>query len=156
MTTGIEISELRDMQEAGLAARWIFDAWARFESDETWQANRRDIELALNPTVQMPKFFAARVDGEVAGIASIVPHDLPIRPALGPWLANVLVQPQWRRRGIGGKLVQCMMDYARPIARPLYLYTFDRADLYQRLGWQVMEADRYLGRPITIMRFPAA
>lgn len=156
MTDSIEISELRDVQEADLVARWIFDEWARFESEQTWEENRSDIAHALDASVQVPKFFAARIAGEVAGIASIVPHDLPIRPTLGPWLANVLVQPQWRRRGIGGKLVQRVMDYAAPFAKPLYLYTFDQVDLYRHLGWQVVEEDHYLQRPITIMRFPAA
>jgi GNAT superfamily N-acetyltransferase len=148
-----DISALRDT-EAELAAQWIYQEWARFESAETWAQNRRDIADALDPAVRVPKFFGARLGGELAGIASIVLQDLPTRPDLGPWLANVLVLPAWRRRGIGGALVKYVMDYAAPLHASIYLYTFDQVELYQRLGWQTLEQDRYVDRPITLMRYP--
>jgi len=43
-----------------------------------------------------------------------------------------------------------------PLVPALYLYTFDQVELYQRLGWRTVETDSYVGRPITIMRYPAA
>jgi GNAT superfamily N-acetyltransferase len=152
----IEISPLRAGQETELAARWIYNEWARFESAATWAQNQQDLAHALDPSVSVPKFFGARVGGELAGIASIVPHDLPTRPELGPWLANVLVQPTWRRRGIGGALVKHVMDYAATLHGTLYLYTFDQVALYQRLGWKTLEQDVYLERPITLMQCPSA
>lgn len=151
-----DISALRDGREAERAARWIYREWARFESAATWAQNRQDIARALDPSVRVPKFFGARMGGELAGIASIVPQDLPTRPDLGPWLANVLVQPRWRQRGIGSALVRHVMDYAAPLQMPLYLYTFDQVDLYRRLGWQTLGQDTYLERPITLMRHPPA
>lgn len=153
MDEPLDISVLRDT-EAELAAQWIYREWARFESAQTWEQNQQDIADALDPAVRVPKFFGARLDGTLAGIASIVPQDLPTRPSLGPWLANVLVLPAWRRRGIGGALVKHVMDYAAPLRTPIYLYTFDQVELYQRLGWQTLEQDHYVDRPITIMRYP--
>lgn len=155
-TTDYEISLLREGRESELAAEWIYQEWARFESDATWAQNQQDIARALQPSVTVPKFFGARAGGELVGIASIVPHDLPTRPALGPWLANVLVLPSWRGRGIGGALVKYVMDYAGALDTPFYLYTFDQVALYERLGWQTIEQDRYVDRPITLMRYPPA
>lgn len=155
-TTDYEISPLCEGRESELAAEWIYQEWARFESDATWAQNQRDIVQALQPSVTVPKFFGARAGGELVGIASIVPHDLPTRPALGPWLANVLVLPSWRGRGIGGALVKYVMDYAGALDTPFYLYTFDQVALYERLGWQTFEQDRYVDRPITLMRYPPA
>ncbi|MBD8873400.1 GNAT family N-acetyltransferase [Rhodanobacter sp. DHB23] len=152
----LDISPLRDAGEAGQAASWVYDEWAHAESAAVWAENRHDIAQSLQASVHVPKFFGARVDGALAGIASIVPHDLPTRPGLGPWLANVLVLPEWRRRGIGAALVQYAMDYAVALAPALYLYTFDQVELYRRLGWRTLETDSYVGRPITIMRYPAA
>jgi GNAT superfamily N-acetyltransferase len=154
--TRIEISPLRAGRETEIAARWIYVEWAQFESEATWAQNQRDLASSVAAAVAVPRFFGARVDGELAGIASIVPHDLPTRPELGPWLANVLVQPAWRRRGIGAALVRQVMDYAATLRSPLYLYTFDQGALYQRLGWQILERAGYLARPITLMRYPAA
>jgi len=152
----LEISPLREGRESQLAEQWIYQEWARFESEATWAQNRQDIARSLLASVSVPKFFGARVAGELAGIASIVPHDLPTRPELGPWLANVLVLPAWRHRGIGGALVQHVMAYATALGTPLYLYTFDQVELYRRLGWQTTEQARYVDRAITIMRYPPA
>lgn len=151
-----EISPLRAGRDAELAAQWIYAEWAHAESAATWAQNQQDIARAMDPAVSVPKFFGARIGGELAGIASIVPHDLPTRPKLGPWLANVLVQPPWRRRGIGSALVKHVMDYAAALHTALYLYTFDQVALYQHLGWQTLELGRYLERPITLMRYPPA
>lgn len=151
--TDYEISPLHEGRESELAAQWIYQEWARFESDDTWAQNQQDIAQALLPAVAIPKFFGARANTELVGIASIVPHDLPTRPTLGPWLANVLVLPAWRGRGIGSALVKSVMDYAGVLQTPCYLYTFDQVALYERLGWRTIEQDRYVDRPITIMRY---
>ena len=156
MDASFDISPLRPGHEHALAAQWIYDEWARFESAATWAQNQQDLARALDPLVSVPKFFGARVAGELAGIASIVPHDLPTRPELGPWLANVLVQPAWRRHGIGRALVEHVMRYADALPSALHLYTFDQVGFYQQLGWQVRERQRYLEREITIMAYPAA
>lgn len=152
----VEISPLKDEAEAETAGRWIYQEWARLEAPAVWQENKADILRSLDPAVTIPKFFGCRVDGELAGIASVVPHDLPTCPTWGPWLANVLVMPHWRRRGFGSALVRYAMDYADGLVPALYLYTFDQVGLYLRLGWQTVREDVYLGRPITIMRHSAA
>ena len=151
----IELSELKDPAEAELAAQWIYREWAQFESAAIWKENQADMARSRDASVAIPKFFGYRIDGALVGIASVVPHDLPTHPERGPWLANVLVQPPWRRRGIGQALVRHVMEYTRALAPTLYLYTYDQADLYQRLGWNMVQQDQYVGRPITIMQYPA-
>jgi GNAT superfamily N-acetyltransferase len=155
-TDGIEISALKDAAEAALAGQWVYQEWARLEAPAVWEENQADIAHSLDPAVTVPKFFACRIHGELAGIASVVPHDLPTCPELGPWLANVLVLPQWRQRGIGRALVRHVMDYTCALVPSIYLYTFDQVDLYRHLGWEIVRQDQYTGRPITIMRYPAA
>lgn len=152
----LEISALKDAAEADLAGQWVYREWARLEAPAVWEENKADLARSLDPAVTVPKFFACRIGGELAGIASVVPHDLPTCPELGPWLANVLVLPQWRRRGIGSALVRHVMEYACALVPACYLYTFDQVDLYQHLGWETVRQDRYSGRTITIMRYPAA
>lgn len=152
----IELSALKNSAEANLAAQWVYQEWARFEAPAIWEENQADIARSLDPDVHVPKFFGYRINGVLAGIASVVAHDLPMCPTLGPWLANVLVLPQWRQRGIGSALVRHVMDYTCARVPALYLYTFDQVDLYQHLGWDIVQQAQYVGRPITIMRYPTA
>lgn len=150
---GLRIEPLRGAEDAAVVGRWIYDEWARHESDAVWRENRADLEHSLQPAVAIPKFFVGLVDGERVGCASVVPHDLPTRPDLGPWLANILVLPPWRLRGFGRQLARAAMDHACRHVPVLYLYTFDQVDLYRHLGWTVFCEGRYAGRAITLMQY---
>lgn len=154
--SNIELSELKNTTEAALAAKWLYEEWARFEAPAMWQANQADIAQSLDATVSIPKFFAYRVDGKMVGMASIVPHDLPDRAESGPWLSNVRVLPECRGQGVGRALVRHVMDYASALTPTLYLYTFDHAGLYEQLGWTVTRHARYVDRPITVMQCDTA
>ena|SRR5687768_928852 len=101
---------------------------------------------------QVPTGFVAVVDGTVAGMACLVAHDMETRPELTPWLATVLVAPEYRRRGIGSALSERVAVEGRVLGFPqLYLVTFDKTGLYARLGWSEMERTEFLGLPATIM-----
>jgi GNAT superfamily N-acetyltransferase len=149
----LHIEPLRDHEDATIVGRWIYQEWARFEGKAVWRENRADLQHSLDPAVAIPRFFVGLVDGERVGCASIVPHDLPTRPDLGPWLANILVLPDWRRRGFGRQLARAAMDHACRHVPVLYLYTFDQVDLYRHLGWTVLEQSEYSGRSITLMQY---
>lgn len=154
--TKLRIEVLRRPADLSAIGQWIFDQWARHEDASVWPANRADLLRSLDAGVTVPKFFVGRVGKRRVGCASIVAADLPTHPALGPWLANILVLPQWRGRGYGRQLARAAMAHACRHGEVLYLYTFDQVALYQHLGWEVAEADSYAGRPISIMRYRCA
>ncbi len=147
----IEYRQLATPAEAEEAARWIYQEWARFEPTQTWATCLGDVVKSLAPEVQVPRYFGAFEQGTLIGIASLVASDLPTRRQLGPWLANVLVQPAFRGQGIGSALVTRVTDYAASFLDRIYLYTFDQTRLYEHLGWSVLETSRYVDRSITIM-----
>lgn len=149
-----ELAPLADAREAAVVAGWIWDEWARHEPDVDRAANDAVVHAALQGG-PLPYFVVARVDGQPVGCASILAADLPTRPELGPWLANVYVLPRWRGRGLGRALVADAMAHGAAIAARLYLYTFGSIELYERLGWQAIGSDAYTGRPITLMRYDA-
>lgn len=142
-------------QHVEAAAAWVFSEWShrRLPSAaaqaELW---RRDIELS-----GLPRHFVALVEQVPVGAASLVGRDLASRPELTPWLANVVVDPPWRRRGIATALVRTVeaaaaeAGYAR-----LYLHTSTAARLYARLGWQRYEETRDGGERVLIMSKPLA
>jgi predicted N-acetyltransferase YhbS len=101
---------------------------------------------------RIPTTFVALVDGEAVGSASLVEHDLPERPDLGPWLASLYVAPEHRRQGIGAALAERVVEEAAQLGVPtLYLFTFDREDYYARLGWQRLAPESCRGHPVVVM-----
>jgi GNAT superfamily N-acetyltransferase len=69
------------------------------------------------------------------------------RRDLTPWLADVFLSPDFRRRGIASALVRRVVDEARTLdVSELYLFTTGpwRERLYAGLGWSVIDRPIYL------------
>lgn len=146
------IAPLADAREAAAVAAWIWAEWARHEPG----VSRADSDATVHAALQggdLPHFIVARVDGAPVGCASVVAHDLPTRPDLGPWLANVYVRPDWRGRGLGTALAVHATAYGARLGDVLYLYTAGSTALYTRLGWRAFDTGHYAGRPIAILRY---
>jgi len=89
----------------------------------------------------------------------LVPQDMPgYGPAAGltPWIKGLYVIPSARRKGVGGLLVRRSEAWAASLGHEaVYLYT-ERGSaaqaLYERLGWRAIDAARYDGIAVTVMR----
>lgn len=145
------VRALSGADEAALVARWIFEEWGRFEPGQTWERCLAGVEEAL-AAAGVPRFFLAEEGGRPVGCSSIVACDLPTRPRLGPWLANVYVPPEHRGRGVGAALIEAATAHGASVAETLYLYTHDHAPAYARRGWRAVGAETYAGREIVLMR----
>lgn len=100
----------------------------------------------------IPIGFVALVDDAVVGMACLVACDIESHCHLTPWLATVLVDPGYRRRGVGTALVIRAADEAITLGfQDLFLFTFDRQSFYARLGWETLEPATYSGRRGTVM-----
>lgn len=148
------IAPLGTRHEADVVAGWIWSEWARHEPGMTRTASDGSVHAAFDGA-PLPHYVVAHVGDELAGCAAIVADDLPTRPGLGPWLANVYVAPAYRGQGLGTALVERAMAHGATLADTLYLYTFGSTALYRRLGWRPHEEGEYAGQPIAILRFDA-
>ena len=84
----------------------------------------------------LPLSLVARVNGEWAGVASLVAEERPLEPTLAPFLSGVLVAPHFRRQGIGLALCRRAIVVARSLhLASLCLFALEAEPLYQRLGW---------------------
>ena len=84
---------------------------------------------------QIPTAFVALLEGKITGFACLVAHDMETRKDLSPWLASVLVAPEYRSRGVGTSLSLRVVQEARSLEiETLYLLTFDKEKFYERLG----------------------
>lgn len=91
----------------------------------------------------LPFTLAAECDGVFAGTVSLIACDEPERADLAPWLAALWVAPDYRRAGLGGRLVQDTERRAAAlgIAR-LYLSARPAVSgFYAARGWQAIDRD---------------
>jgi N-acetylglutamate synthase-like GNAT family acetyltransferase len=134
---------------AGQVARWIEDEWRRLPIHDYLAA----VERGEGWNAPFPHVLIAEQGGAVVGTASILAGDMETRPELDPWLGCVYVRPEWRGRGIGAGLTRRVEMLAESLGiRTLHLFTSDRASMYRKLGWSMVEETEYEGERVAIMR----
>ena len=132
-------------------ATWHHDAWAGI-TPHLSVADRIAGFLARARRGSIPTGFVALLDSHVVGMACLVDYDVDSHRHLTPWLATVLVAPTHRGKGIGSALSSRATEEAWVLGvSNLYLFTFDKAAFYTRLGWSALEAAQLGGVPGTIM-----
>lgn len=148
----MEIVALPERPEAIVTcARWAFETWGGDRVDSAAEAARLWRKELAAPG--LPLRWVAVAGSEVLGMASLVADDLPARPDLTPWLADVFVPPERRGRGIATALVGTVERAAagRGLTK-LYLHTEHAVGLYARLGWREIGRERDgHDRPVTLM-----
>src|SRR2546423_3755967 len=133
---GVRISYLIDHPEyIPQLGQWLFEQWGSILGEETPRARVEKLKTHLNRDT-LPIAWVAHANGQVLGTAALRVHDLEDREDLTPWLGGVLVDPLFRRRGIGEALCATVEDAARSRGiETLYLFTLDLQAWYSRLGW---------------------
>ncbi len=133
-------------------AGWYFREWPELYPaggldqaiEETRACLHRD---ALNCTV------VAEAGGEPIGAASLLIDDMLPYPEYSPWLATVVVEPQFRGRGIGSRVVLAAMDHARALGiGTLHLWTPGHRGFYEQLGWRFLHEHTIGGEVVAVMR----
>jgi len=88
---------------------------------------------------QIPLSLVAIANDQPVGTVNLVENDDEHRPHLFPWLAALLVLPQYRGRGIGSKLVCSLIKEAKRLKiKQMYLGTYDPG-FYLRFGAEIHE-----------------
>jgi predicted N-acetyltransferase YhbS len=122
---------------------WAADGWS-LEATEAW------LRAATGPAA--PCTFVAEIEGRAVGTATLDTDDLPHRLDLSPWLASVLVWPEFRGRGIAGALVAHVEAAAQALGHPrLWLFTPDAAAFYAARGWAPAGEETWHGRRVALM-----
>lgn len=101
----------------------------------------------------MPLTFIALYSEIPVGSCTLLLKDV-VRPDLGPWIGDLVVDPSYQKQGIGKMLIDAAKNKASQLGfSKLYLFTFDPTvcDYYTRLGWIKIGIDQFKAHPVTVM-----
>lgn len=83
---------------------------------------------------RIPLSLIALAGENPAGTVQFIQCDSESRPDLFPWLAALIVAPEFRRRGIGSLLVRCLLREAGRLGYDQLFLGTDIPGFYTRLG----------------------
>lgn len=138
----MNILDLRDAPEhtAHVADRlwrtWWGPAGAALEEVEAALAE----VLAAN---EFPFTLISVTDGDFSGTVTAVASDFDERPNLGPWIAALWVEPDYRGRGLADALVMAALERLAQLGYgTVYLCAKPPLrDYYCKRGWQLLEQE---------------
>ncbi len=132
-------------------AKLHFSEWKHLSSNKT--LDDRILKLREMAQASDVPFVVVAIDNnQLIGSAALVNEDMKTRKDLSPWLASVFVKPEFRKNGIGTKLVRHIEDEATRLGiKKLFLFTEHARNLYSKLGWYDLEECEYEGVNVAIM-----
>ena len=113
------------------AANWFHSKWR-----VPLEAYQESMDDCLSGKGAVPQWYLA-VDGEkIVGGLGVIENDFHDRKDLAPNVCAVYVEEAYRRRGIAGRLLNCVCDDLHALGiDTLYLLT-DHTGFYERYGWR--------------------
>jgi len=147
----LRIEHLADHPEVlPILKEWFETEWESYygpggpgdaPSDLLAYANRRELPVGL----------VAFFEDELCGVAALKSASITTHSHLGPWASAGLVNPSYRRRGVGTELMRALEKVARNLGYArVYCGTSTATHLLERCGWQYMEQVKYNGEDVSI------
>lgn len=100
------------------------------------EAYVESMEQCLSGKAAVPQWYTAMDGNRIIGGLGIIENDFHNRPDLTPNVCAVFTEPEYRCRGIAGKLLSRVCeDMAKQGIAALYLLT-DHDSFYERYGWE--------------------
>lgn len=141
--------------QIAVIASWHYHEWGALFPEKSEADFASDLAATLNDA-ELPLSWVLLLDEQVVGTASILLQDMQTNLDLSPWLANIYLAPAARGKGLGKWLVKQVMTKAQQLGlTKLYLFTEDKPEFYQQLGWQPLKQELYEGKLVTIMHWQA-
>lgn len=133
-------------------AGWFLAHWADFYRDQTREQVEQSF-LSRLKTNSIPLALVALDDEDhVVGTVSLLEESIPSHRHWGPWLGGLYVDETLRGQGVGSALVKRAVEVAGEIGiGKIYTAIHKSEDLYEALGWSVIERSTHDGKPITIL-----
>lgn len=113
------------------AARWFHERWG-----VPLAAYEESMAACLTGKGPVPQWYLAMEGDRIVGGLGVIENDFHDRPDLTPNVCAVYVEPDRRRRGVAGALLDgARADMKARGVSVLYLLT-DHDSFYERYGWE--------------------
>ncbi len=123
----VKLTERRDLKDA--AAAWFSDKWKI-----PVEAYAESIEESFSAVV--PSWYLCLDGSRIVAGTGVIENDFHDRKDLRPNVCAVFTDPEYRGRGIAGKMLnRVCSDMAEHGIETLYLIT-DHTGFYERYGWK--------------------
>lgn len=151
MSTSLQTGLLADHPEAiPLLRTWFEREWAPYYGPEGPGDAERDLRLCCRRS-ELPIALVTVSGGRVCGTAALKSTSITTHPHLSPWLAALLVPPEYRRQGIGLQLIAAVEKTARRLGFDcIYAGTNTAESLLVRRGWEFLERSPYFVSDVSI------
>lgn len=112
------------------------EAIAFFQNHWASEASLRLYEDCIRHSARpLPQWYLLLEGEAIVGGAGLIPNDFISRADLYPWLCALIIEPAWRGRGLGARLIARAKEDAYQAGFPcLYLAT-DHEGYYERYGF---------------------
>jgi GNAT superfamily N-acetyltransferase len=90
--------------------------------------------------VPKPLVALTRSNALAGGLAFIAAKS-PLSDGFPIWINAVLVVPEYRRQGVGSRLIQAAQEVARRAGVPRLYALTELPDLYSKLNWSILSND---------------
>jgi len=157
---------LKDKPEfAQIASELLFEYWSEAMYDLGFETAEESAEFMKNEYVGrgdsiyslillLDEPEGTRGPEKLMGFAQLSDCDMSIRSQFSPWIATIMVLPEYRKNGVGKMLVEVAESLVGSLGCPeLYLWTFPHlVKWYQDQGWSLVERVDYCGFDAHVMK----
>lgn len=124
--------------DVAVIANFIFNEWTQKEDNWSYEQTKQFVKDCCQKD-RIPFTVVARNENNnIIGACQVVMQDNIVKPDLYPWVTNLWVAPEYRKKGIARRLLLEVTQYAIKYGiERLYLYT-ECDYFYDKLGWDYL------------------
>jgi len=121
-----------------ITTKWMYEWWGvedKYKYDDVYTYMKNSFNKE-----RLPQTFIMCLGDKIIGMYQITYRDLFIRPDIYPWVANIYIEKEYRKKGYGKILIDSIKKQVKDNTsfNTLFLYT-SHDNLYERYGWQYIE-----------------
>jgi len=130
LTTDDDIKEILE-----IITFWMYNWWGKREAYD-FNAVKSYVSHSFQDK-RLPQTYGLFLDKKIIGMYQLTHEDLFARPDIYPWLANVYIAEEYRKKGYGKILLETIKTNAQAnlFYEELFLYT-THVGLYEKYGWE--------------------
>ncbi|MCI3920583.1 GNAT family N-acetyltransferase [Paenibacillus sp. TRM 82003] len=136
----VKIFELKDKIE--LTDELVSYIWSKWGTPQNYNFYKDCMIHSLEQQDKVPKFYFAFHDDRVVGCYALLRNELVARQDLFPWFACLFVEPDFRGKGIGARLLEHATSVIRENGYNRFYLSTSLDNYYEKYGWTYL-ADSY-------------